>query len=395
MTSDRSTAQCQSNGRCSSTPAPTPIETPVPTPAPCWQSASSESLGNSAVVHAISKVDDLILAGGAFGNFFEEAYMLATYEPSLNTWKLISSENSGTILSIAVVSLSEIYVGGQGLRVQKVDISGPIAVWSEILDSSTATLSINVIYALVISNNKLYVGGDFAGTLAPSGSYVSFIMSYDLISHTWESVGLGFNWLVLSLATDGTNIYAGGTFDLLGDSTTPMKYISKWDGFSWTAMGSASETNGGVTAMVWSPISNILFVTGQFTTIGGYAANYIAGWNGDAWFSLGSGLSDYGIAISTLDGLSVFVTGFLTTAGGNTAYFVAQWNGVNWFSLEQGLNNAGRAILAAGVSTVYVGGQFSAVGNSLPANAFAKFICSQASVPTPVPTPMPTPNQID
>ncbi|MCB8967380.1 MAG: hypothetical protein H6660_10850 [Ardenticatenaceae bacterium] len=60
------------------------------------------------------------------------------------------------------------------------------------------------------------------------------------------------NGPISALAWDGTNLYAGGTF------TSPSPYIARWDGSSWSALGTG--VNGTVRAFAWDAASNTLFV---------------------------------------------------------------------------------------------------------------------------------------
>ena len=74
-----------------------------------------------------------------------------------------------------------------------------------------------------------------------------------------------------------------------------------------------------------------LYAGGDFTTAGGSAANYIAKWNGSSWSALGSGISgcpisDYGGSVSALavSGSDLYAGGNFTTAGGKVSAYVAR-----------------------------------------------------------------------
>ena len=122
-------------------------------------------------------------------------------------------------------------------------------------------------------------------------------------------MGISWSWwshaLVSSLASDGSILYAGGYFTALGDvAQTPMRYISRWDGNSWSEMGSATDTTGPVTSLIWNYFTSSVFVTGGFNRIGGTDASRIAVWNvnDESWSSLGNGLDGYGNAVASSDG---------------------------------------------------------------------------------------------
>jgi hypothetical protein len=64
-----------------------------------------------------------------------------------------------------------------------------------------------------------------------------------------------------------------------------------------------------------------LYAAGVFTTAGGTPANQIAKWNGSSWTALGSGLN--GPAVLAISGSDLFAGGKFTTAGGKVSAYVA------------------------------------------------------------------------
>jgi hypothetical protein len=64
------------------------------------------------------------------------------------------------------------------------------------------------------------------------------------------------------------------------------KYIAKWNGSSWSALGTG--LNASVTTL--AVIANDLYVSGGFATAGGISVNRIAKWDGSSWSELGRGL---------------------------------------------------------------------------------------------------------
>ena len=78
----------------------------------------------------------------------------------------------------------------------------------------------------------------------------------------------GMDSRVYSLAFDGSgNLYAGGSFTTT--SNTVAYYIAKWDGSSWSTLGSGM--NSYVYALAVDGSGN-LYAGGSFTTAGGVAA---------------------------------------------------------------------------------------------------------------------------
>jgi hypothetical protein len=67
-----------------------------------------------------------------------------------------------------------------------------------------------------------------------------------------------------------------------------------------------------------------LYAGGWFTKTGGNAANYIAKWNGSSWSALGSGMNNtvYALAVS---GCDLYAGGAFNMAGANQADGIARW----------------------------------------------------------------------
>src|SRR6185436_12096701 len=60
----------------------------------------------------------------------------------------------------------------------------------------------------------------------------------------WSSMGglLGTDRVVLAMARDGSsNLYVGGSFTIAGEVLANR--IAKWDGNSWTSLGSGMNSN--------------------------------------------------------------------------------------------------------------------------------------------------------
>ena len=114
---------------------------------------------------------------------------------------------------------------------------------------------------------------------------------------------LGISGTVLAMAVSGTDLYVGGTFTLAG--AVSVSNIAKWDGSSWTALGSG--TNGLVLAVAVD--GSDLYVGGNFTTAGGVSASNIAKWDGSSsnWSALGSGISGGDVRALAVSGGNVYV----------------------------------------------------------------------------------------
>src|SRR5688572_235497 len=137
---------------------------------------------------------------------------------------------------------------------------------------------------------------------------------------------------------DGTGpaLYIGGRFSSVAG--VPVSLIAKWDGSSWTSLGSGMSTphpykSVSSLAVYDDGSGPALYAGGYFTSAGGVAANYIARWDGTSWSALGAGLNGAVLALATFDdgsGPALYAGGDFSTAGGAPASFLARWDGASW-----------------------------------------------------------------
>ena len=139
--------------------------------------------------------------------------------------------------------------------------------------------------------------------------------------------------------------------------------MHKWDGTNFSALGSGllDGPNGPVYALAVS--GSNLYTGGDFTTAGGSGANSIAKWDGSSWSTLGSGMNGYVQALA-VSGSNLYAGGNFTTAGGNAANRIGKWDGSSWSALGSGVD--GNVIsLAVSGSDLYAGGIFTNAGGKI------------------------------
>jgi hypothetical protein len=229
-----------------------------------------------------------------------------------------------------------------------------------------------------------------------------FAPAQETLPPGWSGLGADpfgdgmINGEVEAIAINGDNVYVGGIFKNVGLVLTAADYIAKWDGTSWSALGSNGAgdgaLNGGVDAI--EVVGDDIYVGGYFTDVNNKGhilpgADHIARWDGTNWSSLGTadeygdGPINRGVNAMAAKGGILYVTGDFTDVVNNGAEireadYVAKWDGMNWSAL--GSNGAGdgsftepiRAIAVDG-NDVYVGGNFLEVNNngtSLPTAAY-------------------------
>ena len=145
--------------------------------------------------------------------------------------------------------------------------------------------------------------------------------------------GTGDNQLPLKLDGVDVRINPATGAPILGQS--PTVYSSPddiyWDNSISSALG---ETDSTVTAL--AIYNGKLIAGGNFTVIGGAAANHIACWNGTSWSPLQAGL-DRSVASMMIDDNKLVVGGYFTMAGDAPAGHIAAWDGGNWMPLGVGI----------------------------------------------------------
>ncbi len=228
------------------------------------------------------------------------------------------------------------------------------------------------------SGSALYAGGGF---ITAGGQPANRIAKWD--GSTWSPLGSGMNAPVYALTVFdygiGPALYAGGEFTTAGGQ--PAGRIATWDGSAWSSLGEG--VNGTVRAMTTfnDGTGTALYAGGYFTIAsGGAVVNRVAKWDGAFWSPLGAGVNDYVQALAVFDdgsGPALYAGGQFTTAGGQAANRIAKWNGSSWSPLGSGVNNYVYALAAfddgtGGGPALYAGGRFTTAGGQ-PASYIAKW----------------------
>lgn len=234
------------------------------------------------------------------------------------------------------------------------------------------------------SGPALYVGGNFS---TAGGIPANNIARWN--GSSWSAVGSGTAGEINSLATfndgSGEALYVGGTFTSAG-GVAGTAAIARWRSTGWSSVG-GGVGNGVHDAMTVynSPTGFQLIASGGFTVAGGIPANHIAAWNGTAWSALGAGL---GFAVDNTfvhndgSGLALYAAGgFTTVYGGVTLNHIAKWNGTTWSALGTGANGNCGAMASFNDGTgnaLYVGGTFSTIAGTAVANV-ARWSCAPSA----------------
>ena len=218
-------------------------------------------------------------------------------------------------------------------------------------------------YAMAVSGNTVYICGAFS--VAGGGDVAKWDGS------TWSALGGFAAGDDYALAINGSDVYLGGLFTLLPDLSS-AKHVAKWNGSSWSALGTGANNGVDNTVFAIAVNGSDVFVGGDFDGVGGdtLPASCIAKWNGASWSALGSGLTlpwyrPYCLAM-TMNGGDLYVVGDFTSAGGVAAGRIAKWDGTSWSTLASGVSTTAEAV-AVSDTDVYVGGRFQAAGGKTSA----------------------------
>jgi hypothetical protein len=296
-----------------------------------------------------------------------------------SSWSVLGTGMSGggaygsNIGALAIDLSGNVYAGGIFTTAGGVP-ANHIARWDGTAWSAMGSGMSDIVMALAIDGSgNLYAGGFFA---TAGGVTAHCIAKWD--GSSWSPLGTGFgrfgNGIYISaLATDGSgNLYAGGYFDTAGG--VPARNIAKWNGSSWSSLGTGLGPSGGLTvasALAFDGSGN-LYVGGFFSTAGGVAMNNVARWNGSAWSALGTGISYRAVHALAIDGSgNLYAGGEFTAAGGVAANYVARWDGSAWSALGSGMSFGSgtpctvHALVSDASGTLYAGGYFNTAGGVL------------------------------
>ena len=245
----------------------------------------------------------------------------------------------------------------------------------------------------VDAGGNVYVGGNFTnvnngGTVLNAADYLA-----KWNGANWSALGSGsggdgsLNGAVYAIEINGTDLYAGGYFTNVNNLGTPVgaaDYVARWNGTTWSALGSNGAGNGSIDLPVWAiaaSASNI-YVGGTFSNLNNNGtvlndADYLARWDGSDWYAVGgtnagNGSLDGYVRDILVDGVgNIYVAGdFINVTDGATmlteADFVAKWDHANWSALgsdgsaDGALNSGARALALIGTD-LFLGGSFYSV----------------------------------
>lgn len=278
-----------------------------------------------------------------------------------------------------------LYVGGE-FDVAGCAVVSNIAKWDGVSWSSLGEGLGNPVYAMTVfddgSGPALYVGGSVS---IPGETVKGYVARWDGAS--WSVLEAVLDGPVHAMTVfddgDGPVLYVGGAFNAADELV--VNRIARWDGLAWSPVvdqGVVGLGSDGIDAVYAMDVLSdgaggepVLFVGGDFWTVGSINASGVARWDGSAWSALAGpgqiGISGGVRALTVFDdgsesGASLYVAGAFRHADGEPAERIARWDGSSWSALGSGLFGgevyALRAYDGGAGPALYAGGLFSASG---------------------------------
>jgi N-acetylneuraminic acid mutarotase len=233
--------------------------------------------GLSGMVQALAVSGDDLYVGGSFSatGGASPTYLgnIARYDTSSPGWHALSAGSSqglnGSVFALEVKG-KDLYVGGAFTQtgggsptnlghISRYDTA--TSTWYPLANGGLNTS----VRALTLYGGDLFAGGDFAHTMDTSLSSLGGIARYKIIDESWQGLpNDGLNLPVYALEVSGDDLYVGGRFNNLGDSSnTDANRIARFDikSNTWHAL-----PEKGVTHYVYALESTRenLFAGGQF-----------------------------------------------------------------------------------------------------------------------------------
>jgi hypothetical protein len=331
-----------------------------------WSTVGDDQPNNYVRALAIDGTD--LWVGGEFTQvpFGTPRNRIGTWDGS-NWASAGPGVDSGAVYAIQAMPSGDVYAGGNFLSAgSSVSNTRMLARWdgSNWVGIGAGLGPSAEVKAMTRSGSTLYVGGQFyAGAPYLNVEKIAQFdgTSWSAVGTPWNMHGSGrFNQSVNALVVDGAGtVYAGGDFTT--DYGAPADYLAKWDGTSWSAVGSGVD--GAVNALALDGSDN-LYAGGSFTSAGNVALNRVGKWNGSSWSPLGYGMNNSVNALEAVNycGQTVlYAGGAFSAAGTEPADRIAAWSGDQWSPMGAGLGNSGdvMTLAASGPGILYAGGSFN------------------------------------
>ena len=217
-------------------------------------------------------------------------------------------------------------------------------------DTSFTTNGVDNLIDVIVNDGagNVYIGGRFTSV---GGTPAVGIAKWD--GTTWSALGTGVGAFgeVKAIAVSGSDVYIGGAF-FFAASNGNAKNVAKWNGSSWSALGAGL---GGGTHLVEAVavLGSDVYFGGNFNVADGSGAEGIVRWNGTAYSPVGGGIFGQVSSIVASGGL-LYVGGNITPTATNSAGLL-KWDGTTWSTMGLSLNSIVETFAISGTNIFVVG----------------------------------------
>jgi hypothetical protein len=216
---------------------------------------------------------------------------------------------------------------------------------------------------------------------------------------SWSPLGTMSGLVYAVAAMPNGDVVAGGT--LTQASGSAVQSIARWDGVTWSPLGAGltHPAGPGVNALTVLPNSDLV-ACGQFDHAGGTPAQNIARWDGTVWSPLASGpasvLYDVPSTMCLLPNGDLAVGGSMSVLGGVVAAHMARLTTTCPASAVvsgTGCTGSGGPNVLTATALPWLGATFRAHATGLPAISLAigVFGATTVAIPLAAITPQGTP----
>ena len=326
--------------------------------------------GIQSSVTALGSDGTNLFAGGFFSYAGRtNAGFIARFDGT--NWQSLGPGLNNQVAAIAVTN-NRVYAGGFFTGTLNGQSLPYVGLWDGTNWNSLGSAG-GLVYALAIGTNGVYAAGTYyTGTVYGSPFFnrwdgTSWQAVLAFTNNTFFAVPLTDPVGYDAIAIQGTNIYLGGNItgftqfdpDVLPWTYTNCGNIVRFDGtWSWIMGTGLNKTN-----VALAVLGTNVFAAGSFTLAGGVPANQIAVWNGYTWSSVGGSVIGNGTVLTlTTIGNTLYAGGTFTNMGGITVNRIAKWDGTSWSALGNGSSGAVQSLAASG-SELYAGGSLRYAGD--------------------------------
>lgn len=213
----------------------------------------------------------------------------------------------------------------------------------------------------------------FGGFHAPTNVDPLYSDAARFVDGAWHQVAFGpedsVSDLLPVVEAGEPVLYIGGEFETIGGVVAQR--VARWDGTSVAPLGAGFDDDVFALAMHDHGGGPVLHAAGDFTHSGAQAISRIAKWNGSAWTKLNDAVFSAAIErVASIDlddgfGPQLYVAGiFPQHASGVPAPYLVKWNGAGWAAVGPPLNGAVYDVIAFDDGTgfgreLYIAGAFT------------------------------------